>query len=119
MNAMQVLAKYPPLDPTLGTLKDSIAYSVMQFNWTHISREAKRFGVVISTKTKERLINGGDIDLVKSLIEMLMDFERNRGMIGYMRPLINDEDDGPLEGFQHQTSALPPRPSGGKPPQTT
>lgn len=55
-NEMQ--ERFLPLDPILGNLKEADTNQNRQANWTIITRELRKFGIIADSVTKEKLIRG-------------------------------------------------------------
>lgn len=66
---------FPVLDPVLAKLNDSDKFEKLVFNWGLIQREMRKYGVDITTKVKEALIDGHH-EIMREILRFLMNFEK-------------------------------------------
>ncbi len=50
--------RFIPLDPNLGNLKEIDTPISRHNNWTLISRELRKFGIIVESKIKDKLVIG-------------------------------------------------------------
>ena len=80
--------RFLPLDPILGNLKEADTNQNRQANWTIITRELRKFGIIADAVTKEKLIKGNQ-ELINDILPLMVKYEMRRGLITELIMLDN------------------------------
>lgn len=88
LSSTEMQERFLPLDPILGNLKESDTNQNRQANWTIITRELKKFGIIADSTTKEKLIRGNQ-ELINDILPLMVKYEIRRGLITELVMLDN------------------------------